>query len=458
MSDSRNVKKSQNAMQAAEAVESTEFTGILGSNVNPKWFDWLMQHSGTYLFTAALFLSILKLGISIYQYVKSLNKNVNENVSLGWAVLQTTMLSTAIIGTLVAAATIFSVVTPALFVASMAADTLRNLGFLFWNIGKLASLRFQVRKKLKEKDPLTELKYEALKEKYIEKINAHAVGSAVGLVMTTAVSIIFLFPHIGLTAIGAAVVGKITVAGIAGIAAAGALTIPLLPTVYRLAKWGLPKIGNGIRNAVKKVYSFFESKFSKDEIITNENPNKNQEQQQQPLIQNTKPMRRPLLPTTKHPSFEITNETALNDAISHELPFSAFTQHSRFRETIIDHINNKELATIALQKMVNEKINSLEVQMNEGGTSGFRYFAEKQRPKRIDKLTALKLIKLHLDDIDDNIRKSDDIMDLIKIIESYFPGVKESFFLDQSDTQNIIEALKVYAYKFFPEHANNNVL
>ncbi|HLX52608.1 MAG TPA: hypothetical protein VKR58_01615, partial [Aquella sp.] len=334
---------------------------------------------------------------------------------------------------------------------------------------------FQVRNQLKDpNDYLTKLKYEALKKKYVDKIKGHAIGSLVGLAMTVAVSIIFLFPQIGLGAIGTAafvVAGvKLTVAGIACITAGCALTIPLLPTVYGFAKWGLSKIGNGINNGVKKLYSFFKSKVDKeqksDPIISNEH-----EKQQQASIRN---IIKPSIPTAHNSNFKIKDEHALNNAINHDIKFNAFSKHSRFRETIIDHIEDKNLATTALQKMVNKKIESLAIELEEGKTGDYlhRYSAEKQRPKREQKLYALLLIKQQLRDSDENVfekylncfkdfskihqnrSKFNDVGSLINYIESSLPGVTQSFFLDQSDTQNIIEALKVYAYKF----SENNII
>lgn len=469
-------------MEAIEAAKAGKFTLILGSNVNTKWFESLMQYSGPYLFTAALFLFVLKLGISIYQYIKSPNKNINEKVSLGWTILETALIGTAVVGSLVAA-TLFAVVTPALFFATMAADTLRNIGFFFWNIGKLALLKYSVGKQLSptaETEPtiddhLTKLKYQDLKKKYVGKIKAHGLGIVIGLVVTVAVGIVFLFPHIGLAAVGTTafvVAGiKMTVAGVAGLAAAGALTLPLIPTVYKLAKWGLPKIGNGIKNGVSKVVSLFKSENKKEEqssLIITEDKTEDKKVQ---------PKQAPILSVAQHDDFVII-QSNLDKAIDHNLKFSVFGKHSQYREIIIDHISDKVTAKLALQKMVDKKILILVSQLRQSTTRGYHYFTEKQRPKRQQKLYALLLIKQQLNDqadpqlfneYDNDLKNSaklnhftklnknsfDDINDLIAHIKTSLPGVQESLLLDQSDTLNIVVALQKYADKF--EEKRNDV-
>ena len=230
------------AKGAIELGESSIFTSILGSNANSKWFIWLMQHMGNYLFTVNLLFLILKLGISFYQYVTSPTKTIHETGDLGWNILRAALVGTAMIGSL-ALASLFVMVTPILFVSTMTADTLINIGRLFWNIKKF----FQQSS-------------EDAKKEASKKIKEYAFSSLIGFIMTAAVSIIFLFPEIGLGAVGAAgfvFLGvPVTVAGITGVVASIALaaaSIPLFPAVYQLAKQGATNILNGI----KRAYSFF---------------------------------------------------------------------------------------------------------------------------------------------------------------------------------------------------------
>src|SRR3990167_10025266 len=94
-----------------------------------------MQHMGNYLFTVNLLFLILKLGISIYQYVTSPTKTIHETGDLGWNILRAALIGTAVIGSL-ALASLFMVITPIVFVSTMTADTLSNIGHFFWNIKK----------------------------------------------------------------------------------------------------------------------------------------------------------------------------------------------------------------------------------------------------------------------------------------------------------------------------------
>lgn len=465
MAQSRSNQKAAYALETTHTAQSAEFFGIFGSNANPKWFEWLMQYAGTYLFTIALLLSFIKLGILSYHFIKSPNKTFNQQGSLAWTVFQTALVGVALVGALVAAP-VFTVITPILFVTSMALDTLRNLGLFFWNVGKLALLRFSIRKQLNDpEDYLTKIKYEALKKQYVGKLIEHGIGAVIGTILTAAAAIIFLFPQIGLGAIGAAglAIGgvKITVAAIAGIGAAGAFAIPLLPTLYRFTKWSISAIGNKIKNGIGFIKSQLTTKHEEKSAIDHKIEDK---PEQQSLIQDQ------IVSPIQQPEFKIDTEVKLNAAIDHQLAFNAFSLHSRFRKTIIDHIDDKELATHALQKMVNEKISILVAELKKSQTNGYQYFTEKQRPKREQKLHALLLIKEQLDNISledreifldsykDSFKNFATIKEhfsatytfdtLIKHIESSLPGVKKSFFLEQSDTTNIIEAFKIYAEKF----------
>src|SRR3990167_8957544 len=231
------------AKGAIQVGESSIFDSILGSRANSKAFHWLMQHMGNYLFTINLLFLILKLGISFYQYVTSPTKTIHETGDLGWNILRAALISTAVIGSL-ALASLFMVITPIVFVSTMTADTLSNIGHFFWNI-----------KKFFQQSSSEDAKKEASK-----KIKEYAFSSIIGFIMTAAVSIIFLFPEIGLGAVGAAgfvFLGvPVTVAGITGVVASIALaaaSIPLFPAVYQLAKQGATNILNGI----KRAYSFF---------------------------------------------------------------------------------------------------------------------------------------------------------------------------------------------------------
>src|SRR3990167_11094231 len=167
--------------------ESSIFASILGSRANSKAFHWLMQHMGNYLFTINIFFLVLNLCISIYQYVTSPTKTIHETGDLGWNILRAALVGTAMIGSL-ALASLFVIVTPILFVSTMTADTLINIGRLFWNI-----------KKFFQQSSSEDAKKEASK-----KIKEYAFNSFIGFIMTAAVSIIFLFPEIGLGAVGAA--------------------------------------------------------------------------------------------------------------------------------------------------------------------------------------------------------------------------------------------------------------
>ena len=449
MSTAKNLNRSQGAMLATQTTESIEFSAMFGSNINSKWFEWLMTQTGTYLFSFALVLSFIKLSISLYQFVKNPNKNITRTSSLGWTILQTAIIGTALAGVLVAATT-FALATPILFVTAMALDTLRNAGLLIWNISKLASLRFSLRKDLN--DPLTKLRYDALKEVYLKNIKQHVIGSIIGVVMTAAASIIFLFPHISLVAgigttfITIAGAKIISIAGIAGVAAPIALLAPLVSPVL---------------SAIKNLINRFSPGKNLHKVIEQDSLIEKKPQINFPKIANDKP------------TLNINTRTSLDKTMQHQLNFSAFSLHSRHREIIIEHIVDKDLATTAIQKMLDEKITILAADLQKGKMSGYTYFAEQQRPKREQKLHALLLLKQQLADKKDNStftpyeslfknadrlykEKFDDMDTLINHIETNFLSVKQSFFLEQSDTQNVIEALKVYAGKF-PE-ANGEII
>lgn len=457
MSTPREKQYIQVASQTIQVTESSTFTALLGSNVNPKWAEWLMKYSGTYSFSIALILKFLGLGISIYQFLKSPNKTLNQQSNLAWNIIQTAGAGVAIFGTLVAAS-LFAVITPAIFITTLALDTFRNIGLFLWNIGKLASLRFQLSEKLHDpEDHLTKLKYQALKKEYLNNIKQHGIGSIVGLLITAAMSVIFLFPHISLGAVGATVVTvgaiKLSITAISAITASSALILPLAPVAFEFSKWLLPKIGNGIKNAAQKIFSFF-----KGEKVQEDHPSEESVAEQKI---------KPILPTEKNPNYKISDSTQLNKEIRED-DINVKTFNRRFRETIIDHIEDKEIAKNALLHWVNDKMKILKGDLQRGKNNN-TFFGERERPKREQKLHALLLIKKYFqqdkeeeEDVFTNnksyfknfelLQKEVASIDaLINFIETNLPGVKQSYFLQQSDTQNVIEALKLYAYKF-PEN------
>lgn len=446
MSNSNPIQTSQQAMQVVGVIESTEFSTIFGSNVNPKWSETLMKYSGHYLFSAALILNAIKLGLAIYQFAKSANKSLNKDASFGWTLAQTAVMSTAIFGGLIAASA-FVLVTPILFVTTMAIDTLRNIGLMFWNIGQLAALRFSLRKELKDpENHLTKIRYEKLKEKYLADIKGHGIAALIGTVMTSAASILFLFPQIGLGAVGAASIAligvKISVAQIAGFAAACALGIPTIPSVIQFAKWSMKKINQVIRRKA--------AKENNEELIL-----------QNPVVEKL-PIEQ--LSTKKiHVTFNITTDKELETAMNYTLNFNAFSKKSNDREIIIESIQDQNLAKKALLQMIDKKMLALRTELQNAKNTD-SYFQKQQGSKREQKLLALALIKNFLDGnansqtsaMDFEIikyneeisKKFDSASDLISYLEKNLPKVQQSFFLEQSDTQNIIEALKVYAGKF----------
>jgi hypothetical protein len=406
-----------------ELAETTEFSGIFGSAIKSKWFAFIMQHAGTYLFSASLALTLLKIGFDIEQYWKARNKNLSQKSGLLWNLLQAGAIATAVAGSLFFA-TLFFVPTSAIFVATMGLDTVRNVGLLVWNVYKLASLRFSLRNDLK--DPLTRIKYKRLKNIYIDNILRHTIGAAIGLFCTLASASIFLFPKIGIVFTASTIVTigavKLSLSGLAGITAAAAM---LSPIVIPLAVLAVRKVSNVCRPLSNKVISFFKKTDDAPELVST------------------------LVKPAKKPKLVIDNSDKLGEAMRHKLNFDAYSHHSNSRELIIKLIdaNERDMAINYLRENIDIKIHELTMQI-ENSLSWFQY---RQADKRQQKIDALSLILVFLDTtyvIPDGDKKISTVNELIKLIEKKYPAVDDSFFLEESDTRNILNALKAYGERF----------
>lgn len=432
------IKKSQQAHQTAAQIEAVEFAAMFGANVKSTFFENMMKYAGRYLFTFTLILAFIKFAASTYQFIKNKNKNLTQTSSYFFNAIQTGLVATAIIGSL-AATVVFAVLTPALFVGSMALDTLRNLGGLLFNTFKLINLRFSLRKQLADQDDhLTHLKYANLKKHYIDNIKEYSLSTVIGAIATTATAIIFLFPHIGLASIGATAltVGavKVSVAAIAGLGAATAFILPL----------------------AKMSFDAIKSKFTRKKAAT-----------LTPYTSDTEHISEKSLLKVKQPrSFSITNQVEVEKALQHEIKFNALTQHSQMRASIIEHIDDQEVALEAIKTMLNDKIKMIAAGLMKKPAYGSNFFYTREKPKRLQKIVALLTVKAHIfgqDAITGALeeyqsflpklplkmgQKFKSLDEVISYIETNLKGVHESFFLQESDTQNVLSAVKTYAHKF----------
>lgn len=441
---------------------------ISSSNIYPKWLAWVIEQAAPFKYTSAFFLALMKLGFAIYQYVKAPNKNINEKTALGWTILNTALIGTAVIGGLVAAP-IFLPITVALITGAALADTLRNLGFMLWNIGMLAALRFSVRNKLN--NPIVKAQYEKYKLKYVAKIKEYALGFVLSSLMTAVLCVVLLTPKIGLGAISATVlvIGgvKTTAAGLAGFVGNITLLVPLATLGYQLGKRLTAKIVNGVRNLFNK--SFFNSKVKTEQ---KNRPEVRSEQQQvaKPDIKAVKIDKDQVKGIENHKQANtetstakcnnilntqnavIKNKDELDLALKEELKFNAFFKTSRSREVFIMFIdeNKPELANALLMERVKEKIAELDtaIKLNSG------FLANKEKHKREQKREALQLILNHLED--KNKDTYTDINDLLVKIKDNYPAVKDSFWRDVSDTQTIINDLDVYNKRFHHRYQSND--
>lgn len=442
----------------AQTAEATDFATIFGSNAQPSWFQWLMSHVGTYMFSVALAATIVKAFSTIYHFATAPNKNINEEAHLGWGIVQTVAVVTAIAFSFTGLAAL-TLATPVILVASLAADTVRNIGLFAWNAIRLGMLRFKVRHALSDSEPnLTKLRYADLKQQYVSKMKQHGVGAIIGLIVTAAVSVIFLMPHIGLGFVGAVgfVVGgiKVTVAGILGLSAAIATVAPFIPPV-------LKKLGSGL----KKIGAWFKQKLTSKEkaslIMPAPQPQQASQQAQK-----------------KAATLKITTQAQLvafkaKDPIK---DFSLFGKHSEHRELIMAQIceTKKDLARSTLEEMIDKKVTQLHTEL-ENNARGYNFVGTRQRPRRLQKLHALLLIKYQLKkeaepDADlkqywetitknyaqhfthqVNFNEVPDITTLIGLlgyIKDTFPAVSASYLLEVSDTLNILHAVYTYEERF----------
>lgn len=432
------------SVKAANTVSATELTGFLANiSASAKAYDFW-----------AIFIFLLQTFSVIYLYRHTENKNINEDAILIWSILRGMVAGVAALGILLATA-LFVMFTPLAVFCLTATETLRNFGFLLWNVGKLAALRFQLRKQLSNKDEsdlecqLTKLKYEALKAKYIEKIQQFAKAFLIGLAVTIALTFFVVFPMVGLGALlttGIVVLGAFITTKVAlGIAV---MIVPLLPNIYDFCCWAFPKIGNAIKNGFNKVASFFKKG------------------ERQPLLEN-QPKSKPKPETPKSTSqinLSIKDEKDIKKLLEHDLGVSTHTKSSRCREHIIRHINKynndttqvKVGAKKVLQAMIDEKINALDVDMT-GTNDRFKFFTKWQNKDRQAKKEALKIIQKHLEETpsaDANTDQFEENKQLIKNIETKYPAVKKSYFKDESDTQNVVEAFAAYNENFVPRKAS----
>ncbi|CAM4453586.1 MAG: hypothetical protein LEGION0398_MBIBDBAK_00023 [Legionellaceae bacterium] len=391
--------------------DSIEFTGILGSAVNSAWFETLMKYAGTYLFTFALIFNVIKLGFSIYNFFYSRNKNAREAASLLWTMLQVSLIAVAVIGILVASTT-FAVITPILFFTAIAADALRNIALLAWNFFQFIRLAILIGQE-KNNNLIAGLQYTELKNKYLANMRQHFIGSVVLLAVATAILFIFVFPHIGLGAVSATIVTvgalNISVAGLTGVIAGISLIGSLMPLIWQTFQ----KACNYLYNSLYSV------KIKYQPVKDNDESNK------------------------------IDTQEKLENLSNATLHFNAFMYQSNHRELLIKNISYKKptLALKALIEMLDQKIKSIDDQMKASQHTFFTF----TQTYRYEKLEALKKIKDFLENgvTEDNLGSKITTFDgLIDFIERQYPNIQQSFFKEESDTGNLLKALKCYAEKF----------
>lgn len=407
------------------AAQTTLYDYFSTSGWLVKISDFLKVNKGSLVISAALFLQLAKLISEIVSFVKARNKNLSAHTGLAWALIKGLGLTAVIVGSILFAAP-FVLGAPIAFVVTAGLDTLRSIFLFGWNVVRLAMLSVSVR----NSDELTQLKAEKLKIVYTENIKNNFIGSVAGLLGTLATVVIFLFPHVGLSSVTAAVITigtlKTTVGTALGVMASVGMCLPLVvPPVVNLA-YGICNVGKKLFNAV----------FSSSRVEPVRPAPQNQNESE-PLVQ--------------RPKYQIKNVADLATAIVHTMPHNAHMDRSEFREIVINHIDPEQplLALTAIRDMVSEKIKVLEKEYQSDS-----WIDRLQKGKRLQKLEALKDIKNYLDfnEVKDAALSVIicDVDGLIKYIDRTYPKVNDSFFRHVSDTQNILAALK--AYEKFDRH------
>lgn len=421
-----NEPASQKTEGGIDVAQSTLFAGMFGSTLVEKISNFLMIKEGNFLFTTALFLRIAKLITATYNFVNNRNRNLSHTAEYGWTMLSGLALVAAIGGSILLATT-FTLAAPIIFTAVFGADTVRNIFLTIWNAVRWGMLAYQVRG---DENTLTQLKYEKLSSIYAENVKNHFIGSLIGLLGTAATVVIFLFPHIGLGAITTAAVLKTTVGGFLGIFSGVAFVAPIV----------LPKLTNLAITGYRKVKNLFNGLFSRRAPAHEE---------QQPLLgaQREQPN------LVVRPKFRITNVDELVKASHHHIDHAPLMNRSKDRELLLKHINPEDpaLALVAIENMVSDKIAVLTQDLAKKG-----WLEDRQAYKRRAKVEALTKIQDYLNfrevRNDENL-KIDNVDALIKYIDRKYPEVDQSFFRNESDTRNILNALK--AYEKFEKNDDN---
>ena len=458
-----NLNKISRLQQFVQSVQASEMTGFLSNVVNSRWFDWFAISGFS-----------IKLATYLFKFITAKNKNIYQTGLLGWGILQAAITGFAIAGTLIAA-TSFALLTPAIIVGSLALDTIRNITLMFWHVGKLAKLRFSLRKQLIT-DPIARAKYLQLKTELIAKVKDYAIGSVLGLIMTSATAVAFLFPHIGLGAIAAAglVVGgiKITLSMALGVLAVGAPMVPVFVSAIKSAYARLKSVfGNQKKNSLERaaISQDKSSDFIISATLKAEKTFSAQADAQKFTQDNTKPVENTAEPTI----------TFLESAKQHKLVNGS---KRKLRPAVVYAAIDEQTAKDYLVKEIAIKVKQLTEELESHNIQ-----AKFQHKKREMKLFAMLIIYLNLTSIDlngsnteqtylENVcaeyeQKLERYLDntgeplsqvdspttpstqnspevVLEYIDRYLPGVNQSFFTNHSDTEDIIKAYQVYTKRF----------
>ena len=432
----------------SEAANAAEFASILASDVHSRWFEILIRSAGTFLFTGALILNALKFYYACRDYSKATNKNLNQKGALAISAIQFGLIATAILG---------GVCMPILMFASIAVDTVKNILLTGWNVFKLAQLTIKVRTgwsisqllrlnfRIKNglDDPLTQIKYEKLRKKYVEKIKEYGIGAAIGMVISAAVALVLAAPQLGLTGVAAITIGwgviKTTLAGVFGVLS----SVTMLGSFFAM------------RMQIKAKMKSKEEKNAKNEKrLRGEHVDDNVEQ----LAKNV-----PSVNAGQNAESIYIYPPKIKEVINHKLNFTAWSKHSLFREVIIRNIDKdaQKSAMQVLYTMVTDKIENLKDQIIKAENSSISFLRSLQKNTRQQKIDALRLIQKFL--LKETITDAQgsliqNIAGLIAHIKATYPAVYDSFFLDKSDTSNVIKATKAFGLRFDAKQKNLSVL
>lgn len=418
---------SENISDVNDETANVLYSAWYDSNLFKKFQDFINNQANDYVLSVALILTVIKIAIQFYHFVKDANKNFSKSSYLTWNIARLALIALSFVGSIALGAA-FALLSSLLFIVAGGMDLIRNTVLLGWNVYKYNSLYFSGVSKQLSNDPLGKIKREELRVKYNNNIKRHLKNTFFGVLLTASSAIVFLFPHVGLGGVAATtiVVGavKVTVAKIAAITASTVMLGPLITS-------GLVKAKNFIQ---RKINAFNNAKA--DDKQKDKAENKKIESNKVLIWQKTSTVK-------QQPEFRINDINALNDAENKlnnfNLGFNACFYKSKSREIIIKCITTQDLAKNYLIGQIREKIQLLSDQINANQDT---WSGKWQQKTRVAKIAGLNEILTAL-------QNNQSIKPVVETLSSgAHSGFYLSRFVDESDCGNIARAALEYEARF----------